>query len=169
MDTARLISRHDTPSNLSLFRMDVNTLEAALTRRLKMVNINEVLETYNCFCIPRIASIDFGGVFHCSLREEILTQLKALTYQYSSDITKLKEEVKIIRAEMTQATIDLLAPFRWMRYDDVRRIRFPPSTEQLIQEIESAFPADMSDPIEENNVSQPSPTKTQPFFRRSGS
>lgn len=137
MLTLAMQARHDTPSN-PFYGLDVQTLKEALMRRLIQLTIDELLDTYNCFCIKTIEQIRFGGVFHNSLRTEIETRMQMINEDNLTYLEKFQEYVDL-RTEMELRTIELLAPLRWVPIEQVKFAQSPPTHKDIRNAIYSSF------------------------------
>lgn len=118
MEAGRTLSRHDAPNN-KLYGLDFDTLSKALTRRIRVVHITELLDAYNCFVLPNQRGINFGGVFHNSVKNEIYKRLSDIL---SSEVNDLEVLIRVneLKAEMIHRSSELLKPMRWVPYNVIR-------------------------------------------------
>lgn len=134
MHMANILSRQSNHGN-KLFGLDVNTLSAALHRRMISVSIDEVLEVYNCFVVKKIPFLGFGGVFHNSLRSDIGAALMDILQNETDPVAQIQKS-HLVRKEMETRTIELLKPLRWVSFSVVRDARDPPPVHVLSRLLE---------------------------------
>lgn len=114
------IARHDNSSN-KLFGLDVDCLFAALGRRVKTIPIEELLETYGLFCLPKLPHLPVGGVFPKRDKSTMLTELSNLVLTYEDPI-ELHEMSSAFRKRWENTTREYLRQFRWRPYDLVKSV-----------------------------------------------
>lgn len=138
MACIQTLSRHDVPNN-KFFGLDVRTLSQAITRRLVQIHINDLLDLYDCFCFRKLKDLNFGGVFHKSLRGEMSEKLQTLISDTSLKGLDLITKVSDLKKEMEVRTMELLAPLRWMPTWAIRASKKPLDREGLLEQIQCAL------------------------------
>lgn len=142
MTFTHLQSRHDQGiSSNPIFGLDVSVLRNALLRRTKVINIRQLMDMVDCFCMPKMNNIDFGGVFACFLKDTIKEGLTNIVRTHFNDPFSLSKHVEEFRLDMEARTIDYLEKFRWqpMIHFPFIKTGMAPPEQHLLSEVQRLF------------------------------
>lgn len=107
-----------TPNNY-FYGMDTGVLSAALKRRMKTIDIEELLETYQCKTFPWDPVIRFGGVFHKSVLDDLKKDMVSIASDENITVAKTHELMGELIAKYTKLSQDALKKYRWVPYDTI--------------------------------------------------
>lgn len=133
---------HQALPNNKFFGIDVNRLEAALSRRVVEVDIDDVLKAYRVKCLRNIKALNIGGIVCESnwdvVRDKINETIDRMAQgimEQQTGISRIKEDWTYY-AKMCQEN---LKQFRFMTYHDVVNGNLPIDLNYLMSEISYAF------------------------------
>lgn len=124
MSIAELKSRPYHFSN-DLFGLNISALDGAIKRRVKVIDIKELKETYNVFTFRRFPQLEFGGVFHCDFKDEIRREV--LTIALDDDMSPADRILasKQLKKKYDELTIEKLKVWRYVPYEVVKASAIP--------------------------------------------